>query len=217
MPSFSSFGCFLANRDGAGGGASLFCRWDSWWIVCRAAEVQSRFNKYVRRITRFASEWSSSSLTCRGGEKRRRRYSAVERFVLQEGDHHVVDKIAAAFSGQDGGRISTSMAEALAIWRQSSASRSGQVIRSRLRRDCWRPIVRRQGETECSTGLRSRRSRAWRSPVTGGGVDIGLDCFSILSSKVCFVKMQGLSSNFRSSWAIDVKGLCKFCTRPPVL
>ena len=185
----------------------MFCRWDSWWIVCRDAEAQSRFNKSVRRITRFASEWSSSSLACRGGGKRMRRCSALERFVLQDGDHHVVDKIAAAFSGHDGGRTSTSMAEALAIWRQISASRSGQVIRSRLRRDCWRPIVRRQGETECSTGLRSRRSRAWRSPAAGGRVDIGLDCSSILSSRVCCVKLQGLSSNFRSSWAIDVKGL----------
>ena len=52
MLSFSFFfGCFPANRDGAGSGASLFCRSDSWWIGCRAVEVQGRFNKAVRRTT----------------------------------------------------------------------------------------------------------------------------------------------------------------------
>jgi hypothetical protein len=136
------------------------------------------------------------------------------RLLLHHRAPHAAVKCDSAIYGHRAGQSSsTSNSEAFSIWRRSSASRSSQVVRPRLRRGSRCLIARRQGESECSV-LRSRRSHAWRSPATGGGLDLGPDCFHIFSSRVCYVKVQGLSAKFRSLRAIDVKGLCKICNRP---
>ena len=206
------FACSPMNRSGVGGGSFFSCRMDPWWICCRAVKEQGDFNKSARRIPCLTSRWSCFTLAGHGGEQGKELRCLVMQFVLLPGENHAMDKLAVALYGQEGGRCSTSMAEALSLQRQCSAMRSIQVVRPRMPLVCWRLWMLVGKESPSDMSSNDLGGFAWRSPARCGGGAQGLDCVSIFSSRVLFVKSKVLSSNIRSFRPRVEKDLFVNCT-----
>ena len=104
------FGCYPANRSGAGGDLLLICRIDSWWIACREGEDHGRFNKTACRISCLANRrWFHLPLADRGGEGRKWCLGLARWFLLHLCAPHAVVLHIAVIYGQKGGRSSTSI------------------------------------------------------------------------------------------------------------
>ena len=210
------YGWSPVNRSSTGASSSSFCRWNPWWIACRAEEDQGRFNKSVCRISYFTNrEWIFVPPAGRGGEGRNC-CCLVRWLSLHLGAPHVVAVFGAAIYGHRAGCSSTSTRR---------PSRSGASAR---RHDAFKWFV---PGSIVSAGVRGRSPEgrvrascskdlggdAWRSPAICGRDALGSDCSSSYCSRVLFVNARSFSSNSRSFRARVVKGpLCKLYLPPGI-
>lgn len=211
-------GWILATLGGAGSGPLLFCSSGPWWILCMNGEGRGRFI-YLAELFDYSAGCGAMRLlppTGRGGEGRRRSCSSsltsMDWSLLHIRAPHVVVFLTAAIHGHQDGPSSTSIVEAFSILSQCSAARRCQVVRPRWRQVCWRLRLLAGKGSPSVLSPDDLGVAVWRSPVRCGGGTRGLVCILFLSSRVFFVRVRGLSSNFRSSRASDVKGLCEICT-----
>ena len=121
--------------------------------------------------------------------------------MLRCGATHAEASFASAIFGRHGGLSYSSFVEVNRILRRSLASRGNQVVRPRLLR-----VRRWQGffagrEHPSATLSDLGAYGSWRSPANGGMEELGLDCFSIFSPRVFYVKPMALSSN---TWLCSV-------------
>jgi hypothetical protein len=125
---------------------------------------------------------------------------------------HKASSFGAVIFGRNGGPTTTSIAEALSgVNRWSSTLLLLQVVC--LRRSCggWRFWLFVGNEILgifLDLGV-----CASRSPASGDGGLLAVDCFGYFYARVLFVKVKALSLISRLVWAIDVKGL--FCNSIP--
>ena len=125
--------------------------------------------------------------------------------LLQPRANQVEILVLSTIFGRNGGLFISSVAEVFRAWRWSSTARRHQVVRPRglQARQRQQFLAGNESPSICLADL---GVTAWRSPVIGGGVTQGPDCFSSFSSRVLFVIAKALSSNNRFLRVSVVKG-----------